>query len=187
MPKPGIWGELPPIRVKMPVNKLEVQKPGVQASQVLHDIGDNDIALNSVEMEKKRMKPLFKGFDPQQISSKELARAGTLLFKTGFIDNLTADLMNNAGEEYDKEGNVVDVEKPLNALEFFAGRIARMQEKSAQGDPYAKALLPDYIRTVHVIKNLYTFVNSGDSPDMLKTIALEKQGKIPKGRPMSDL
>ncbi|RRV08409.1 hypothetical protein EGJ27_10200 [Pseudomonas sp. v388] len=183
MPKP-IWGDLPPARIKMPEKKVEVQSPTVHASQVLRDIGDNDIALNSVEMEKRRMKPLFKHFNPEQISAKELGRAGMLLYKTGFIDNLTAELMNSAGEEFDKQGNVVDAEKPLNALEFFAGRIARIQEQSLQGDPYAKALLPDYIRTVHVIKNLYTFVNSGNSPEMVKMIALEKQGKIPKGRPM---
>jgi hypothetical protein len=181
-----IWGELPPIRVNMTAKLAEPQKATVLASQVLREIGDNVIALNSVEMEKRRMKPLFHGFDPEQISSRELARAGTLLFKSGFIDNLTAQLMSSAGEEFDKEGNVVDPEKKLNALEFFAGRIARIQEKTLMGDPYAKALLPDYIRTVHVIQNLYTFVNSGDSPEMLKMIKLENEGKIRKGRPMTE-
>jgi hypothetical protein len=181
-----IWGELPSVRVKMPTQKVEVQKQNVHASQILRDIGDNDIALNSIEMEKRRMKPLFKGFDPEQITPKELGRAGALLFKSGFIDNLTAQLMSSAGEEFDKHGNVVDPEKSINALEFFATRIGHMQEKSLQGDPYAKVLLPDYIRTVHVIKNLYTFVHSGDSPEMLKMISLEKQGKIPKGRPMRE-
>lgn len=183
MPKP-IWGDLPPARIKMPAKKVEPQKSTMHASQVLREIGDNAIALNSVEMEKRRMKPLFKNFNPEQITSKELGRVGALLYKSGFIDNLTANLLSSAGEEFDKEGNVVDPDKQLNALEFFANRIARMQEQSLSGDPYAKALMPDYVRTVHVIKNLYTFVCSGDSPEMLKIIALEKEGKIPKGRPM---
>lgn len=185
MPK-LIWGDLPPTRIKMTAKLVEPQKPTVHASQILREIGDNAIALNSVEMEKRRMKPLFHGFNPEQISPKELGRAGALLYKSGFIDNLTAQLMSSAGEEFDKEGNVVDAEKKLNALEFFAGRIARIQEKTLMGDPYAKALLPDYIRTVHVIQNLFTFVNSGDSPEMLKMIKLENEGKIRKGRPMRE-
>lgn len=181
MPK-LMWGDLPPVNVKMRSKLVEPQKPTVHASQILREIGNNAIALNSVEMEKRRMKPLFKNFNPEQITPRELARAGALLFKSGFIDNLTAELMNSAGEEFDKEGHVVDADKQLNAIDFFANRIARMQEKSLSGDPYAKALMPDYVRTIHVIQNLYTFANSGDSPEMLKMIAQEKEGKIPKGR-----
>lgn len=183
MPK-FIWGDMPPARIKMPDQKVAEKTTLVRATQILGEIGDNAIALNSLEMEKRRMKPLFKGFNPEQITPKELGRAGALLFQNGFIDNLTAELMNSAGEEFDKDGHVVNPDAQLNALEFLAERIARMKEKSLSGDPYAKALLPDYVRTVHVLKNLYAFVNSGDSPEMLKIKALEKEGKLRKGRPM---
>lgn len=183
MPK-LIWGNLPPAQIKMPIQKNEVKDTHIQAAQILSEIGDNAIALNSLEMEKRRMKPLFKNFNPEQITPKALGRIGTLLFQNGFIDNLTAELMNSAGEEFDKDGNVVNPDVQLNALECLAKRIARMKEKSLSGDPYAKALLPDYVRTVHVLKNLYTFVNSGDSPEMLKIKALEKQGKLRKSGPV---
>jgi hypothetical protein len=181
-----MWGDLPPVTVKVPTTLVEPKKPTVHASQVLREIGENAIALNSLEMEKRRMKPLFRNFNPEQVTPKELARAGALLYRSGFIDNLTAELMCNAGEEFDKQGRVVDPDKQINALEYFANHIARMQEKSLSGDPYAKTLMPDYVRTVHVIQNLYAFANSGDSPDMLKIKALEKEGKIPKGRPMRE-
>ncbi|SMS11914.1 hypothetical protein CFBP1590__4328 [Pseudomonas viridiflava] len=172
----SIWGDLPPFTVKMPEARAVIKAHKVQISQVLREVGENALALNSLAMGKRKMKPMFKDFNPEQITPKDLSRAGMVLFKAGFIDNHTAELMSRAGDEFDNKGNVLNPDREINALEFFAGRIVDMKEKSAWGDPYAKLLLPDYIRTIHIIQNLAAFAQSGDSYDMRKFEALEKEG-----------
>nr|WP_249584731.1 hypothetical protein [Pseudomonas viridiflava] len=160
----------------MPAARATVKAPRVQISQVLREVGENALALNSLAMEKRKMKPMFKDFNPEQITPNDLARAGKVLFKGGFIDNHTAELMSRAGDEFDKKGNVLNPDREINALDFFAGRILDMKEKSAWGDPYAKLLLPDYIRTIHILQNLAAFAQSGDSPEMRKSMVQEQEG-----------
>ncbi|MCD5997416.1 hypothetical protein KDX38_28225 [Pseudomonas sp. CDFA 602] len=172
----SIWGEFPPVSFKIPPARVDIKKPTAQISQVLREVGENAIALNSFEMEKRKMKPLFKDFNPEQITPKQLNQAGMILYNFGFIDNHTAELMSRAGDEFDKKGQLVNPDKEINALEFFAGRILDMKEKADWGDPYAKVLVPDYIRAIHVIQNLQVFASSGDSYDMLKVKDLERKG-----------
>ena len=172
----SIWGDFPPVTIRKPPAPVDFKKPAAQISQVLAEVGDNAIALNSFEMEKRRMKPLFKGFDAQQITPRELGKAGMILFESGFIDNHTAEIMSRAGNEFDDKGKVLNPDKEINALEFFASRIVDMKEKSDSGDPYAKILLPDYVRAIHIIQNLQAFAESGDSLDMQKLKALQRQG-----------
>ncbi|GAB7531779.1 hypothetical protein PS3A_41930 [Pseudomonas sp. 3A(2025)] len=177
MSKP-IWGDLPPftIRPSSITKKSTVSPTSAQAFQVLSEVGENAIALNSLAMEKSNMKKLFKGFDPEHITPRELSKAGTLLYKSGFIDNLTADLMNRAGAEFDKAGKVINADEPINALEFLANQIVIMREKTAWGDPYAQTLMPDYVRAIHVIQNLQAFASSGDSYEMQKSKAAQRDG-----------
>lgn len=173
-----MWGDLPPVTIAAPPERLKFKTAAEQVGQVLQEVGENAVALNSLAMEKRRMKPLFKGFNPEQITPKDLNRAGMILFKFGMIDNLTAELMSRAGDEFDKKGKLVDPSKEINALEFFANRIIEMKEKAMGGDPYAKVLLPDYIRTIHIMQNLQTFAESGDSYDMRKIKDMENKGLI---------
>lgn len=177
MSKP-IWGDLPPFTIRpSSITKKDVVSPtSAQAFQVLSEVGENAIALNSLEMEKRNMKGLFKGFDPERITPKELSKAGALLYKNGFIDNLTADLMNRTGAEFDKTGKVINADEPINALEFLANQILIMREKTAWGDPYAQTLMPDYVRAIHVIQNLQVFAHSGDSYEMQKSKAAQRDG-----------
>ncbi|MEE4636234.1 hypothetical protein V2K98_22145 [Pseudomonas alliivorans] len=168
-----ISGDFPPVTVKTPAARATIKAPRIQISQVLREVGENALALNSLAMEKRKMKPMFKEFNPEQITPNDLARAGKVLFKAGFIDNHTAELMSRAGDEFDKKGNVLNPDREINALDFFASRILDMKEKSAWGDPYAKLLLPDYTRTIHILKNLAAFARSGDSPEMRKPMVRE--------------
>ncbi|KKY56661.1 hypothetical protein ACDH60_24440 [Pseudomonas ficuserectae] len=175
-----MWGDLPPVTVAAPPERLKLKKAAAQVSQVLQEVGENAVALNSLAIEKRRMKPLFKGFNPEQITPKDLNRAGMILYKFGMIDNHTAELMSRAGDEFDKKGKLVDPSKEINALEFFANRIIEMKEKAMSGDPYAKVLLPDYIRTIHIMQNLQTFAESGDSYEMRKIKDMENKGLVKK-------
>lgn len=175
----SIWGDLPPFEIQTPPPRVKNKKASVQVSQVLREVGENAIALNSFEMEKRKLKPLFKDFNPEQITPRQLGKAGMMLYKFGFIDNHTAELLNRAGDEFDKKGNVLNADKEMNALEFLAGRIIDMKEKTSMGDPYANVLLPDYIRAIHIIQNLHVFAQSGDSPDIRKIRNDEKNGVKP--------
>lgn len=177
MSKP-IRGDLPSFTIKPSsvIKKAATSPLSGQALQVLSEVGENAIALNSLAMEKSNMKKLFKGFNPEHITPKELSKAGTLLYKSGFIDNLTADLMNRTGAAFDKDGKVINADEPINALEFLANQILIMREKTAWGDPYAQTLMPDYIRAIHVIQNLQVFACSGDSYEMQKSKAAQRNG-----------
>ncbi|KPZ27533.1 hypothetical protein ALO38_200079 [Pseudomonas coronafaciens pv. zizaniae] len=55
-----------------------------------------------------------------------------------------------------------------------------MKEKAMCGDPYAKVLLPDYIRTIHNMKNLQTFAESADRYEMRKIKDMEDEGLVKK-------
>ncbi|MDC3736175.1 hypothetical protein KDL27_10350 [Pseudomonas syringae pv. syringae] len=174
----SIWGDFPPVNVAAPPERVKVKKAAAQVTQVLQEVGENSIALNSLAMEKRKMKPLFKGFNPEQITPKDLNKAGMILYKFGMIDNHTAELMSRAGDEFDKNGKLVDPSKEINALEFFANRIIDMKEKALSGDPYANVLLPDYIKTIHILQNLQVFAESGDSYEMRKIKDMENKGLI---------
>ncbi|AHG42485.1 hypothetical protein N018_20550 [Pseudomonas syringae CC1557] len=174
----SIWGDLPPVTVAMPPARVSVKKAAEQVGQVLQEVGENALALNSLAMEKRKMKPLFKGFNPEQITPKDLNRAGMILYKFGMIDNHTAELMSRAGDEFDSKGKLVDPNKKINALEFFANRIIDMKQKALSGDPYAQILLPDYIKTIHIMQNLQAFAESGDSYDMRKIKDMESKGLV---------
>lgn len=89
-----MWGDLPPVTVAAPPERLKFKKAAEQVGQVLQEVGENAVALNSLAMEKRKMKPLFKGFNPEQITPKDLNRAGMILYKFGMIDNHTAELMS---------------------------------------------------------------------------------------------
>ncbi|OUM07433.1 hypothetical protein BW686_10990 [Pseudomonas syringae] len=174
----SIWGDFPPLTFAEPPPRISIKKAAAQVGHVLQEVGENALALNALAMEKRKMKPLFKGFNPAQITPKDLNRAGMILYKFGMIDNHTAELMSRTGDEFDKKGNLVDPSKEINALEFFAKRIIDMKEKALSGDPYAKILLPDYIKTIHIMQNLQTFAESGDSYDMRKIKDMERKGLV---------
>ncbi|RMV65425.1 hypothetical protein [Pseudomonas coronafaciens] len=176
----SIWGEFPQLTFAEPPARITLKKAEAQVGKVLQDIGENSIALNALAMEKRKMKPLFKGFNPEQITPKDLNRAGMILYKFGMIDNHTAELFSRTGDEFDKSGKLVDASKEINAVEFFAKQIIEMKERVLGGDPYAKLLLPDYIKAIHIMQNLQAFAESGDSREMLKIKDMEKNGLVKK-------
>ncbi|MFJ4141282.1 hypothetical protein [Pseudomonas sp. NPDC089734] len=177
MPR-SIHGDLPQIVVRTPPVKTSRNKKSPQLREILREAGStNSGALNMLAMEKKKMKPLFRGFNPELITPKQLSRAGMKLYSGGFIDNHTAELLSRAGDEFDEKGEVRNPDKAINALEFFAGRVAAMKKKALLGDPYSKMLLPDYIKVIHVIQNLHTFASTGTSAEMMKINEAEKKSK----------
>ncbi|GFM68851.1 hypothetical protein K5D34_19615 [Pseudomonas cichorii] len=179
MPRPVV-GNLPQLVVKKPPIQNTAKSQKHEISKILNEVtGTNLGAISLLTMEKRKMKPLFKGFNPEQITPRELSKAGMRLFNGGLIDNHTAELLSRAGDEFDKKGEVVNPDKEINALEFFAERIAEMKSKALMGDPYSQILLPDYVKAIHVLQNLYTFASTGESMEMRKLREAEKDSRPP--------
>lgn len=183
----SIWGYLPEMIIRpVIIHKPAADRP-VDVARMLEEIGENGTALNTIRMEIGQLKPMFKGFDPEKISPDNLSRAGKQLYSYGLIDNLTADLMARAAVEFDKYGKPAKPDEEFNALEFFARHISDMKNKSYAGDRYAKMLLPDYIRAVHVMKCLQHFGSTGDGFDSIARKQREANGDIPKQKPLKPI
>jgi len=171
------WHTLPTVVIRQPTESKPAQASSTaQANRVLQEIGKDPLAIDTEHMSKLKLKSHFKDFDPENISANALSTFGAQLFKFGLIDNHTAELMSKASDEFDKHGLPVNPDKPFNALEFFASRISSMQDNSLRGDPYAKMLLRDYVKAVHVLQNLHTFATTGDSYATRRAREQEKNG-----------
>lgn len=168
------YANMPQVIIKPRLEDPSLKKASADTNRILLEIGEDPVALNTLSMEQNKLRPLFKDFDAEQVSPEELGNVGKQLLAFGLIDNLTADLMGRAALEFDKDGKISHPDVKINALEFFAKRIDEMQTKVLTGDKYSKLLLPDYIKTVHVMKNLQVFASTGDT---YGTIALNKRIK----------
>jgi hypothetical protein len=168
------YADMPPVVIKPRLEDSSIKKASANTNRILQEIGENPVALNTLAMEQSKLRPLFKDFDAENVSPEELGNFGKQLLAFGLVDNLTADLMGRAALEFDKDGKITHPDVKINALEFFAKRIDEMQTKVLTGDKYSKLLLPDYIKTVHVMKNLQVFASTGDS---YGTMALNKRIK----------
>lgn len=176
----NIWGDLPQVTVKQKTIRPADKPKSIDVERMLREIGENGTALNTTRMELGKLKPMFKGFNPEQISSVALDKVGKQLYSYGLIDNLTADLLGRAALEFDKYGNPSRPDEEINALEFFARQIDEMKNKSYKGDKYAQMLLPDYTRAVHVMKCLQEFGATGESFGSAARKEREARGEIPK-------
>lgn len=171
----NVWGDLPAVRIRQPPEStLPKTSTTAQTNSVLLEIGKNPIALDTEHMDKLRLKPLVKDFNPEEVTPDELSKLGKQLYQWGLIDNHTAELMDRAGAEFDKNGMPMNPQVKINALDFFAGRISAMKDNALRGDPYATMLLPDYIQTIHVIQNLHVYATTGDSYATLRAREREK-------------
>lgn len=172
--------ELPPLNIRPLPTQPAVRHRAAEVDRALSEMGEDRTALNTAKMELGKLKPMFKGFNPESISSSALDKVGKQLYSFGLIDNLTADLLGRAALDFDKYGNPTNPDEEINSLEFFVTQIDEIKAKSLKGDKYAKMLLPDYIRAVHVLKCLQHFGATGDSYDSVVRKRREDKGEIPK-------
>lgn len=174
MSKYTIWGDLPQVTLRTPpIDNTEQKTPlqkiaAFQADQVLREIGKDPAAIDTSFMERRNMREMFKGFDPENITPNELSRVGKELLSRKLIDNHTAELLDRTGQEFDTQGRVLKADMRMNALEILAGRIAEMTASERRGDRYAKMLRPDYVKAIHVLQNLQAFGATGDTFGAIK-------------------
>jgi hypothetical protein len=53
----------------------------------------------------------------------------------------------------------------MNALDYFAARIAFLRTASVNNDHYGFQVVPDYIKTVYVLQNLDDYAKSQQGRD----------------------
>lgn len=84
--------------------------------QMLTKVGTNPTALNTAEMDKQGMRKAIKGFDPANVSVKQLGNLSEMLRSRGLISEITSFTLKNAGDKFDRFGVTKDIDAKFNAL-----------------------------------------------------------------------
>lgn len=128
-----------------------------RVKQMLALVGNDPNALNIAEMDRQKLHKNVKGFDPENVSAKQLGNLSAFLRGKGLITDLTAMTLLNAGDKFDRFGVQKDPDAKFNALEYFATQLDTIQSNSIKGDKYAAGLIPEYKKAIYVLQNLKTY------------------------------
>jgi len=149
------------------------EKPGdgkpvpqsAKVRQVLHMVGSDPLVLNTARMDEMKLHRQIKGFDPENVTAKQLGNLSTFLKEKGLINDVTAMTLLNAGDKFDRFGVQKDPEARFNALEYFAIQLDTIQNNNLKGNKYANYLVPEYKKAIYVLQNLKTYgMGNGMTP-----------------------
>ncbi|MBK5418467.1 hypothetical protein [Pseudomonas sp. TH31] len=129
----------------------------VKARQILSQVGTNPLLLDKAKMDSLQMYKQVKGFDPENVSVKQLGNMSTFLKQNGIISDVTALTLLNAGSQFDKFGVPTDTDAKFNALEYFAVQLDTIQSNNLKGNKYANYLVPEYKKAIYALQNLKTY------------------------------
>ncbi|RON41030.1 hypothetical protein [Pseudomonas brassicacearum] len=135
-------------------------KPVTQSArvkQMLALVGTNPTLLNTAKMDKQKLHRNIKGFDPENVTAKQLGNLSAFLRGKGLISDITSMTLMNAGDKFDRFGVQKDPDAKFNALEYFATQLDTIQNNSIRGDKYAVGLIPEYKTAIYVLQNLHTY------------------------------
>ncbi|UQS16507.1 hypothetical protein [Pseudomonas sp. HS6] len=134
----------------------------VKVKQMLALVGNDPTVLNTAEMDKQRLHKNIKGFDPENVSAKQLGKLSDFLRSRGLISEVTSMTLLNAGDKFDRFGVQKDPDARFNALEYFATQLDTIQNNNLKGNKYANGLIPEYKKAIYVLQNLKTYGQGGD-------------------------
>ncbi|MDR9753370.1 hypothetical protein RG836_18120 [Pseudomonas sp. SZMC_28357] len=129
----------------------------VKVRHMLALVGNNPNALNTAKMDEQKVYKNVKGFDPENVSSKQLGNLSAFLRGKGLISDITSMTLMKAGDRFDRFGLQNDPDAKFNALQYFAMQLDSIQANSIKGDKYATSLVPEYTTAIHVLRNLQTY------------------------------
>lgn len=135
-------------------------KPVTQSAKVreiLTMVGTNPTILDRTKMDGLQLFKQIKGFDPTNISAKQLGNMSTFLKQNGIIGDVTALTLLNAGDKFDKFGIPNDPDAKFNALDYFATQLDSIQNNNLKGNKYANYLVPEFKKAIYVLQNLKTY------------------------------
>lgn len=128
-----------------------------RVKQMLALVGTNPNALNTAKMDEQKIHRNVKGFDPENVSAKQLGNLSAFLRGKGLISDITSMTLMNAGDKFDRFGIQKDPDAKFNALEYFATQLDTIQNNSIKGDRYAAGLIPEYKTAIYVLQNLQAY------------------------------
>ena len=152
----GAWVPKSGLLVKNMINGTPVAQ-SVKVKQMLAAVGNNPNALNIAKMDELKIHKNVKGFDPENISPKQLGNLSAFLRTKGLISDITSMTLINAGDKFDRFGIQSDPDAKFNALEYFATQLTVIQGNSIKGDKYASGMIPEYKTAIHVLQNLKAY------------------------------
>lgn len=94
------------------------------------------------------------GFDPRKTSNRQLREIGVLLAEQGIIDGDLIGTMGGINVEFDALGKEINIDKEVNAYEFFTDHFVRLQGAIKQGNEMAKGAVVDLNTAVSVLMAL---------------------------------
>ncbi|MFW9081478.1 hypothetical protein ACOI9X_19745 [Pseudomonas sp. P2757] len=134
----------------------------LKVKQMLALVGNDPTAINTAEMDKQGLHKAIRGFDPENVSTKQMGKLSEMLRSRGLISEITSINLFNAGDKFDRFGVPKDIDAKFNALEYFATQLDNIQSNNIQGNKYANALIPEYKKAIYVLQNLKTYGQGGE-------------------------
>ncbi|KAE9639333.1 hypothetical protein EJA70_28500 [Pseudomonas sp. PB103] len=153
----GGWQAKGGLLVKDTSSRGQAVSQNAKVKQMLALVGNDPSVLNTLEMDKQKLHKNIKGFDPENVSAKQLGNLSTFLRSKGLISDLTAMTLLNAGDKFDRFGVQKEPDAKFNALEYFATQLDTIQTNNIKGDKYANGLIPEYKKAIYVLQNLKTY------------------------------
>ncbi|WP_445178190.1 hypothetical protein [Pseudomonas sp. McL0111] len=151
----GTWQAKAGVLVRNTGAKKQVAQ-SVKVQQMLTMVGNDPNALNTAEMDKQNLRKQIKGFDPTNVTAKQLGNLSSFLRGRGLISEVTSISLFNAGDKFDRFG-VQDPDAKFDALAYFATQLDAIQTNGLNGNFYGKALIPEYKKAIYVLQNLKTY------------------------------
>lgn len=129
----------------------------VKVRQMLTLVGNDPNAINTAEMDKQGLRKAIKGFDPTNVSVKQMGNLSQMLRSRGLISEVTSFTLMGAGDKFDRFGVPQDVDAKFNALEYFATQLDAIQTNGLNGNAYGKNLIPEFKKAIYILQNLKTY------------------------------
>ena len=158
----GGWESKAGVMVRNTGAKKQVAQ-SVKVQQMLTMVGNDPNALNTAEMDKQGLRKNIKGFDPANVSVKQMGNLAAMLRGRGLISEITSFTLMNAGDKFDRFGVTKDIDVKFNALEYFATQLDAIQNNGLNGNAYGKNLIPEFKKAIYVLQNLKTY-GEGNAP-----------------------
>ncbi|WP_347906794.1 hypothetical protein [Pseudomonas grandcourensis] len=155
----GAWTAKAGLLVRDTASRSNPVHQNVKVRQMLDLVGNNPVELDTVKMDKMKLRKQMKGFDPTNISVKSMGSISVFLKERGLISDVTAVTLSNAGDKFDRFG-IKDPDAKFNALEYFATQLENIQHNNVKGNKYANYLVPEFKRAIYVLQNLEIYGKS---------------------------
>lgn len=158
----GGWESKAGVMVRNTGAKKQVSQ-SIKVQQMLSLVGNDPTALNTAEMDKQGLRKNIKGFDPTNVSVKQMGNLSAMLRSRGLISEITSFTLMNAGDKFDRFGVTKDIDAKFNALEYFATQLDAIQNNGLNGNAYGKSLIPEFKKAIYILQNLKTY-GEGNAP-----------------------